>query len=208
MQLTGCVRLEASYRCGLVTQPASASSRFPAITEPPELRALFESYYSRVWRLLRRLGVPEAQVDDATQEVFWVTARRLSDIVAGREYAFIYGVALRVASTELRKQKSALPLTELELVPQLIDEGPSPERQLEHSRARALLDEVLLGLPLELRTVLVLFELEGLEVQQIAELEGIPTGTASSRLRRAREEFSSLACRARARLAARPGVRR
>jgi Sigma-70, region 4 len=55
----------------------------------------------------------------------------------------------------------------------------------------SLLDDVLAQLPLELRAVLVLFELEGLELKQIAALEDIPVGTASSRLRRAREDFSS-----------------
>jgi RNA polymerase sigma-70 factor (ECF subfamily) len=57
----------------------------------------------------------------------------------------------------------------------------------------------------ELREVLVLFELEGLSVQAIAGLYGIPLGTASSRLRRAREEFSAIARRVRIQLAAGPG---
>jgi len=66
---------------------------------------------------------------------------------------------------------------------------------------------VLARMPLELRTVFVLFELEGLEVRAIAELEGLPVGTASSRLRRAREEFSAIARRVRASLDARGGLR-
>jgi len=60
-----------------------------------------------------------------------------------------------------------------------------------------MLDEVLNRLPVDLRTVFVLHELEGLEVREIAEIEGIPVGTASSRLRRAREEFSAVARRVR-----------
>ena len=51
---------------------------------------------------------------------------------------------------------------------------------------------------MDLRTVFVLHELEGLEVRQIAEIEEIPVGTASSRLRRARETFSAIAKRVRA----------
>jgi DNA-directed RNA polymerase specialized sigma24 family protein len=54
-------------------------------TEALDLRALFEKHYASIWRLLRRLGVPQSQLDDATQEVFWVAARRLSDIETGRE---------------------------------------------------------------------------------------------------------------------------
>ena len=183
-----------------VTSGATLPHRVPVNTEPPAIRSLFERYYASIWRLLRRLGVPVAQLDDATQEVFWIAARRLSDIEPGSEHPFLYGVALRIASNELRRMKSAMPIAELELLPAIADEGPSPEEQLEQRQARKLLDEVLVRLPLELRTVFVLFELEGMEVRQIAELEAIPLGTASSRLRRAREEFSAITKRLRARL--------
>jgi len=76
---------------------------------------------------------------------------------------------------------------------------------LAERQARALLDDALDALPQDLRAVLVLHELEGLELRQIAEIEAIPVGTASSRLRRAREEFSLIAKRMRARLQARGG---
>lgn len=173
---------------------------------PLEFRALFEAQYASVWRLLRRFGVAHAQLDDAAQEVFWVTARRLPDIEPGREAAFLYGVALRVASNLLRRKKDVPELTERALLSELPAEGSCPEQALEQRRARALLDTVLARLPLELRTVFVLFELEGLPIRDIAELEEIPLGTAGSRLRRAREEFSAIAKRVRATLVARGGI--
>jgi RNA polymerase sigma-70 factor (ECF subfamily) len=194
------------------TTPAVA---VPAVAEPScsepsaDVRTMFQRHYAAVWRLLRRFGVPAAQLDDAAQEVFWVAARRFADIEPGREKAFLYGVALRVASNELRRAQAnaevTLPLTELELV--VGDVAPTPEESLEQRRALALLDRALGRLPLELRTVLVLFELEGLEVSKIAEIEGLPLGTASSRLRRAREEFAAIAKRLRAALAQNRGLR-
>ena len=54
---------------------------------------------------------------------------------------------------------------------------PLPKDQLDRRRARQLLDAVLQRLPHELRTVLVLFEIEGLELKEIAEIEGLPVGT-------------------------------
>jgi RNA polymerase sigma-70 factor (ECF subfamily) len=57
----------------------------------------------------------------------------------------------------------------------------------------------------DLRTVLVLFELEEMETTEIAELLGIPLGTVASRLRRAREKFEVEAERMRARLALEEG---
>jgi len=149
------------------------------------------------------LGVRAAQLDDAAQEVFWIAARRMADIQPGRGHAFLYGVALRVASQETRKQRLADPIADLEAVPRLRDQEPSPEEHLERQQARQLLDTILDALPEELRVVLVLFELEGLEVREIAALQEIPIGTASSRLRRAREEFSAIAKRVRAAVAAR-----
>ena len=191
---------------------ATAAREEPATVDPEparDVRSLFQTHYASVWRLLRRFGVPIAQLDDAAQEVFWVAARRFADIEAGREKAFLYGVALRVASNELRRSQASAeltrPLGDLELV--LADLAPSPEESLDQRRALLLLDAALRQLPLELRTVLVLFELEGLEVSKIAEIEGIPLGTASSRLRRAREEFSAVAKRLRAALSHERGNR-
>jgi RNA polymerase sigma-70 factor (ECF subfamily) len=167
-----------------------------------DLRALFDAYYASIWRLLRRLGVPLAQLDDAAQEVFWVAARKLEQIEPGKQHPFLYGVALRVAANELRRQASAPARAPVEDLQQLADGAPTPEEQLEQARARQLLDAVLERLPLELRAVLVLFELEGLDVRSIAEIEDIPIGTVGSRLRRAREEFSAIARRLRASSAA------
>lgn len=147
------------------------------------------------------------QLDDATQEVFCVAARRLADIEPGREHSFLFGVAVRVAANELRQQMVAMPLAEVTQIHLLVDICPSPEEQILERQAREILDEVICRLPIDLRTVFVLHELEGLEVRRIAEIEQIPVGTASSRLRRAREEFSVLAKRVRAGLVARGGDR-
>lgn len=165
--------------------------------EPLDLRRLFDCHYASVWRLLRRLGVSQAQLDDAAQEVFWVAARRLSDIVPGSEHSFLYGVALRIASNHKRR-KSPFKCATLELHPHLVDESPSPEEHYQQQQLRELVDDVLDALPEDLRTVFVLCEIEALEVKQVAAIVGIPLGTASSRLRRAREEFSAAAKRLRA----------
>lgn len=187
-----------------------ATAEWSAHGEPArverDLKQLFTTHYSSIFRLLRRFGVAPAELDDAAQEVFWVAARRLNEIQPGREHAFLYGVALRIASNVLRRQKCVPPTLELDASPALTDPQPSPEQHLEQRRARELLDVVLAQMPLELRTTFVLFELEGMPVKEIAELEEIPLGTASSRLRRAREEFSAIAKRLRATLSARTGA--
>jgi RNA polymerase sigma-70 factor (ECF subfamily) len=144
-------------------------------------------------------------VDDATQEVFWVIARRLQDVRAGSEKSFLYGVALRIAADHHRRRLAVPDMAHPDEMLLVADPGPSPEESLAAHRARALLDVVLDQLPLRLRTVFVLAEIEGLEVRHIAELEGIPVGTAASRLRLAREEFRAASRRVRAAFLARKG---
>ena len=200
----GSAKDAISHGRGAAASPALA----PTSAQALDLRTLFTKYYGSIWRLLRRLGVQTAQLDDATQEVFWVAARRKSDIQAGSEHSFLYGVALRVAAQESKKQRASQPLADSEALPQIVDLGPSPEEQLVARQARELLDDVLDALPPELRVVFVLFELEGLEVREIAALQQVPVGTASSRLRRAREEFSALSKRLRATLVTQERQRR
>jgi RNA polymerase sigma-70 factor (ECF subfamily) len=54
-----------------------------------------------------------------------------------------------------------------------------------------VLAEILDGMPLELRTVFILFELEQMTKTEISNVVGIPEGTVVSRLRRAREVFEN-----------------
>ena len=167
------------------------------------LRGLVDAHYGSVWRLVRRLGVDESAVDDAVQEIFWVAARRLDEIQEGSERSFLYGVALRTAATARRRGRGRslreVPFdgTDVEALAAPLSD---PDALLDQRRARALLDEILDRLPEDLRTVLVLHELEGLQVKQIAEVVSIPVGTAGSRLRRAREAFSGIVKVVRARL--------
>ncbi|MGD0674438.1 MAG: sigma-70 family RNA polymerase sigma factor [Polyangiaceae bacterium] len=170
------------------------------------MRRLFETHYAAVWRLLRRLGVPSGQVDDAAQQVFWVAARKLAEIHPGSEHAFLYGVAIRVASQEHRRRRAASQAATVDEAARMGD-FPTPEEELEQRQARALLDVVLDRMTSELRTVFVLCELEELQVREAAAIERIPIGTASSRLRRAREEFTAIAKRIRATLMAERGLR-
>lgn len=156
------------------------------------LTALAEAHFDFVWRLLRRLGLSPADADDAAQQVFMIAMEKLDRIQTGSERTFLYGAALRVAANARRKLQRRASLSEAEDSAPETDTGVLPERAIELQRARSLLDELLALLPDELRRVLVLAEVEQLEVPEIAQLESIPTGTAASRLRRARAKFREL----------------
>lgn len=168
---------------------------------------LVRDHFAFVWRLLRRLGLPESDADDAAQQVFLVAVTRLQDIESGRERSFLYGCALNWAAkwrATMNRGRRDIPLDALEQ-----EQGAAslsgPEEALDRQRARTLLDAVLRELPDQLRVVFVLFELEQLSSVEIAEVLGVPRGTVATRLRRAREEFQQRVRRLEARLS-RQGV--
>jgi len=150
---------------------------------------MVERDYRLIWRLLRRLGVHEHAVDDAAQQVFLVAAERLTDIAPASERSFVFGTALRVAQSLRRKHSREDPSADTDLSASSL---PGPDELSEQRRARERLDRIIEQLPLDLRTVFILFELEGLSSPQIAELVAVPLGTVASRLRRARERFAEL----------------
>ncbi|HEY4102454.1 MAG TPA: sigma-70 family RNA polymerase sigma factor [Polyangiaceae bacterium] len=158
----------------------------PHVRDDARITAIVREHHAFVWRLLIRLGVPSRSADDATQQVFLVAMRRVSEIALGSEKSFLFGTALRIASDERRSAKNRELGGEL---PDGADHAPSPEENLEARRRRDILQQALLSMPLELRTVFVLFELEQMTKTEVATLLTLPVGTAVSRLRRARELF-------------------
>lgn len=174
--------------------PAHSPPHSPAPTSDAEARAfsdLVRSELAFVWRVLRRAGLSGADADDATQQVFLVAARRRQELAHGKERSFLYGTALRIAAN-LRRGLSRRREAPESAAPAAASALPLADEVFDRRRARALLDELLAQLPEELSRVLVLSEIEGLTLAAIAELEGIPPGTAASRLRRARAAFREL----------------
>lgn len=152
------------------------------------LRQLVESHFDFVWRSVRRLGVREADSDDAVQRVFLIVSEKLDVIEPAAERSFLFQTALRVASHARRKYRNEreVPDDNVELS---LGSYPSPEDLSDQKRMRQLADQVLHDMPLELRAVLIMFEVQEMTTPEIAEILGIPLGTAASRLRRAREDF-------------------
>lgn len=163
-----------------------------ASVEKPDVRAraLVSDHFDFVWRLLRRLGVPWGDVDDAAQQVFIVGTRRLADITPGSERTFLYGTALRMASTirrNLRRRERFIESVATEPEPA----ARSPHDELERRRALGFLDSVLYALADDQREVFVLCVIEELSAPQVASILAIPVGTVASRLRRARQSFAA-----------------
>lgn len=150
------------------------------------LERMFNEHHDFIWRLLRRLGLSSGSADDAAQHVFLVAAERLDDIRLGSERSFLFGTALRIARSQSRNARRWVLEEDMDV--RRSDAG-RPEELVDQQRAIALMGRILAGMALDLRTVFVLSEIEGMTMPEVAALVDIPVGTAASRLRRAREAF-------------------
>jgi RNA polymerase sigma-70 factor (ECF subfamily) len=169
--------------------PGSATAAREA--DEARLRAMVKGHLDFTWRSLRRLGLPADVADDAAQRVFLVASRRLATIQPGTERAFLFNTALRVAASEKRSFARRREVLTQDEEFEAADAAPGADEILDRQRARDTLEKLLDELPLELRAVFILFELEGMSTPEIAATLDVPVGTAASRLRRAREEFQS-----------------
>lgn len=162
----------------------------------PSFELVYARYFRGIWRTLRRLGVTAAQLDDATQDVFIVTYRRLADFDGRSLRGWLYAIALRVASDYRRgaARRQALPLPES--LPTL---APDPARASELNESVRVLHLLLGELDEAKRAVFVLGELEELSAPEIAEALGVNLNTVYSRQRAARSEFDAALKRHRAR---------
>lgn len=181
----------------LVPEAPAQASAAPAMTkaDAARFRTMVDANFDFIWRSLRGLGVPASSIDDAAQQVFWTASQKLATIAVGSERSFLFATARGIASNARRSQHRSRELLDDDAVASHVDRAPDPEQVAASREARRLLDRILDGLSEDLRTVFLLYELEGQTMAEIASLLDMPLGTVASRLRRAREEFQNAARR-------------
>jgi RNA polymerase sigma-70 factor, ECF subfamily len=155
-------------------------------------RSLYERYAPLVHRFASALGVPVDEREDAAQDIFIAVFRSLKHFRGEAQLStWIYRIAARHAIRlgRRRRTRETMRLTMLNEKPTLLND-PS-----ERSTQVATLDRMLAKLPPKKRTVLVLFEIEGLSAKEISDVVGCPENTVWSRLHHARSEMVKAARR-------------
>jgi RNA polymerase sigma-70 factor (ECF subfamily) len=151
---------------------------------------VYEAHFGFVWRSLRGLGLAEAELPDAAQEVFLVVHQKLEDFDGRAKItSWLFGIAMRVASNRRRSAYLRREVLEGDPAVAVATEASDAAQELERREAVAQFQAILERLPFEQRVVFTLFEVEGCSGDEIAELLDIPRGTVHSRLRLARAAF-------------------
>ena len=161
----------------------------------PRRDACFDAFQGEVDYLLRtfrRLGASPSEIEDLCQEVFLALRRTWTQYDPERPLRpYLFGLAFRVASWERRRWWREVPQAFIE-----IDvEDESPDLALEDKEKRAILMAALQRVPLARRAVLIMHDIDGVPMHDVAAALAIPRFTAYSRLRKARRELAKAARR-------------
>jgi RNA polymerase sigma-70 factor, ECF subfamily len=155
---------------------------------PATFDQLYREYFAFTWRALQALGVERGVLDDATQELWVIVHRRLSNF-EGRSKAktWLFGIAVNVARNQRRHARRH---PRMELPP---SEPPSVEPDAESLQAGRQawqrVEAYLATLDDERRMVFVSCLLEGLSASEVAELTGLGVLTVYNRVRALRRSF-------------------
>jgi RNA polymerase sigma-70 factor (ECF subfamily) len=152
-------------------------------------------YQHRVLKLVGRFVNDAAEAEDVAQEAFLKAYRALASFRGDSAfYTWLYRIAINTAKNALVSQRRRPVDFNLDLQdPEQYDrharlkESDTPEGVLLTEEIRAVVEEAMEQLPEDLRTAIVLRELEGLSYEEIAEAMDCPVGTVRSRIFRARE---------------------
>ncbi len=155
----------------------------------PTFEQVFQEEAAYVGRALRYLGVREAHLEDACQEVFVVIHRQIGQLRGGSARAWVREICVRVASNHRRSLRRRPEDAMAE--PPEVAVPATQHGEAERQEARRRLLGALDVLPEDQRDVFVLYEIEELTMPEIAEATGCALQTAYSRLYAARAKVKA-----------------
>jgi RNA polymerase sigma-70 factor (ECF subfamily) len=137
---------------------------------------------------LRRLGAPPGDVEDLAHDVFVVLLRNWAHLDTSRPLRpYLFGIAFRIVRAHRRRRIREVPHPALDSE----DSGPSAERLFQSHEASALLQAALERVPLTRRAVLIMHELDGIPITEIAKALDITRFGAYARLRKGHRELAA-----------------
>ena len=145
---------------------------------------IMRNHEDRVFSVCLRIVGDREQALDATQETFLTAFRKAAQFKGNSALGtWIYRIAVNTCYDQLRKQKRrrADPMPEhLEPIDQAAEDA------VESAGLRPEIQQALAGIPEDFRVAVVLSDIEGMGLPDVAELLGVPVGTVKSRVFRGR----------------------
>ncbi len=170
--------------------------------ESAAFEGLVDAYKPKIYNyVLRMLGERET-AEDVAQETFIKAYSSLASFRGASSFqTWLYRIASNLAIDSIRRRKhrqasysldEPLDISGGQVERDIEDDAAGPELQLESAQLQRRVSEAILELSPKLRTVVLLYELQGLSYEEIAEIVGAPLGTVKSRLFNAREHLKKI----------------
>jgi len=158
----------------------------------PELETTCLGVYEReldyLFSTLQRLGASPREIEDLAQEVFLILHRNWPTLDVSRPFRpYLFAVAFRVVCAHRRRRSREIPHPYLEAE----DPSTGPEESLQSKQSTDLLMMALDTLPLPRRAVVVMHDLDGFSIVEVAARLSLTRFGAYARLRKARKELAS-----------------
>ena len=157
-------------------------------------------YQRKIMRLLSRMIRDPAEIEDVAQEAFIKAYRALPQFRGDSAfYTWLYRIAVNTArnwqAAQARRPSSpdTVQTEDGETFSQIdnLSDISTPESQLASRQIVETVNAAIQALPEELRTAIVLREIEGMSYEDIAQAMDCPIGTVRSRIFRAREAIAA-----------------
>jgi len=147
-------------------------------------------YQDQLWALVVRMVPDPDQASDAVQEAFFSAYRNLHGFRGGSVKSWLSRIAVNAAmdTQRARKRRPVQPYPALEddtWQPPAGAEADPVQTTLDTERSRALAD-ALSQITTDQRTAIILFDIEGYDYSEIADMTGVSLGTVKSRIHRGR----------------------
>ena len=157
---------------------------------------LLAGHLPQVRRFARAFAASDSDADDVAQEALIKAYKNLrlfryQSAFSSWLYAIVRNVFLDAAKSRAGRERSL----EEQLQPghtQQLAGGAPPDEKLARDEEHRRLWHALRQVPLEFRSALVLFDIEGCTYDEVAAIEGVPVGTVKSRLSRGRTHLRRL----------------
>jgi RNA polymerase sigma-70 factor (ECF subfamily) len=162
--------------------------------------ALVLKYQHKVVKLVMRYMRSQAEAEDVAQEAFIKAYRALPQFRGDSAfYTWLYRIAINTAKNAVAARDRSPISYELDQGDRAeiyetqgrMKDGATPEALAMTEEIRATVNAAIEALPEDLRTAIVLRELEGLSYEEIAAAMECPVGTVRSRIFRAREAIDA-----------------
>ncbi|MDX2021368.1 MAG: RNA polymerase sigma factor [Deltaproteobacteria bacterium] len=160
--------------------------------DPLAWRQLYDYHFPMIDRLARTVGVHEAEADDLCQEIFVLLHKYLKHFRGdARLSTWIYRLTVRESIRFAKRRRLRRALTDVFVRERTALQTGGPWWENAPSRQRYL-QQILGRLSPDRRMALTLFEIEGMEVNDIANVMGCKPNTVWTRIHRARQDLEKM----------------